>query len=259
MTSARILYPQFRDEQSDSRYPFADTASLVSESASVAFTSSTFIDAAFFIIGAAGRVHLSTVTVTAQTVTITVASDENGVSCSASFDISAIPQDGLLTFFDIYGRAAGRLLSTYEKLALFTTWDIGTYSFLAEATEFVSSVVTPANEPGVRGIMTAKQELLTNNLWLVGDAGVQLSVVDGHTIRIDIIGEPLFKRFLCEPNTNFPTKKFLKTINGCGPDEYGNFTITATNHNAPTDDDTVLRVYPQNGTIVVDSVGRSNI
>lgn len=259
MTSARILYPQFRDEQSDSRYPFADTASLVSDSAGVGFTSNTFVDAAFFIIGAGGRVHLSTISVTAQTITITVESDENGVACSASFNIAAIPQDGLLTFFDIYGRAAGRLVSTYDKLSLFTTWDIGQYTFSAAATEFVSSVIMPTNEPGVRAIMTAKQELLTNNLWLVGDAGIQLSVIDENTIRIDVIGEPLFKRFLCEPNTTFPTKKFLKTINGCGPDEFGNFTITATNHNAPQDDDTVLRVYPQNGTIVVDSVGRSNI
>lgn len=259
MTSARILFPQFRDEQSDSRYPFADTATLVSTNGSVRFTNSIFTDAAFFIIGAGARVHLSAVAVTAQTVTLTVASDENGVECSASFDIAAIPQDGLLTFFDIYGRAAGRLLSAYEKLALFTTWDIGVYLFSAAATEFVSGVVMPANESGVRGIMTANQELLTNNLWLVGDAGVQLSVIDGHTIRVDIIGEPLFKRFICEPNTAFPAKKFLKTINGCGPDEYGNFTITATNHNAPADDDTVLRVYPQHGTIVVDSVGRSNI
>jgi hypothetical protein len=84
MTSARILYPQFRDEQRDSRYPFADTASLVSGSASVGFTSSTFVDASFFIIGAGARVHLSTITVTAQTVTLIVASDENGVECSAS-------------------------------------------------------------------------------------------------------------------------------------------------------------------------------
>ena len=76
-----------------------------------------------------------------------------------------------------------------------------------------------------------------------------------HVIRFDIVGAPLFKRVLCEPQSeNFPTKSYLKTINGCGPDEYGSFTFTATNQLVS---DAVLRIYVDGETIVIDTVGRS--
>jgi hypothetical protein len=92
---------------------------------------------------------------------------------------------------------------------------------------------------------------------LVGDQGVVLRHEGNNVIRIDIIGEPLFKRFLCEPQSSaYPAKNYLKTINGCGPDAYGNFTLTASDHAV---DDTVLRVYPENGTITIAAVGRSPV
>lgn len=54
MSGARILYPEFRDEQSDSRYPFADSATLVSTTnAAAVIAADTFIDASFFPIGGA--------------------------------------------------------------------------------------------------------------------------------------------------------------------------------------------------------------
>ena len=102
--------------------------------------------------------------------------------------------------------------------------------------------------------MPATGELMPGDIWLVGDQGVFLRWEAPNTIRVDVIGVPLYKRFLCEPNGNFPTKKFLKTINGCPADEYGNFTITATNQSV---NDAVLRVYPRDGSLVIDTAGRS--
>ena len=102
--------------------------------------------------------------------------------------------------------------------------------------------------------MPATGEFLTGDIWLVGDRGVFLRREAPNTIRVDVIGVPLYKRLLCEPYGSFPTKKFLKTINGCPPDEYGNFTITATNQSV---NDAVLRVYPRDGSLVIDTVGRS--
>jgi hypothetical protein len=126
----------------------------------------------------------------------------------------------------------------------------------------VATVCIPANEPGVRGLLTPAGQLLSGDVWLIGDAGVIIRGEGLSTIRVDVIGVPLFKRFVCEPLDDFPAKNYLRTINGCGPDQFGNFTITATGHGVTerTDgakDDTVLRVYPQDGTIVFDAVGRS--
>jgi hypothetical protein len=149
------------------------------------------------------------------------------------------------------------LLSTPFLLARFAAWPLETHTFTAGATEFVSSVVIPARAPGVRGVYADNSALLTGDVWLIGDRGVVLRKVDEHTIRADITGEPLFARHLCEPIGRFTPKTFVKTITtnsiACGPDDYGNFVLTATDYGVS---DTVLRIYSQDGNIKIDTVGR---
>lgn len=256
MSGARILFPEFRDEQSDSRYPFADSATLQSETdATIQISPTTFIDATFFIIGGGQRVYISSVVVAPQLVTINVGDAELTNRAAATYNPLSPPADGLLLFTDQYGRPAGALLSTATELSRFSGWGTGTYTFAAAQTEFVSSVVIPANEPGVRAVRPETKQFLTGDIWLVGDQGVVLRQDGPGVIRVDIIGVPLFRRFLCEPQSDdFPNKRYLKTINGCGPDEFGNFTFTATNQAVS---DAVLRIYADGETIVIDTVGRS--
>lgn len=258
MVDARILYPQFRDEQEASRYPFADTATLVSIDGKLTIANDAFVDAVFFVIGAAGRLYLSSIAVTAESVKLTVGDGIKVTVATATYSITNPPTDGVVAFFDDYGRPAGYLLATADALATFAVATITTYSFARTATEFVAGVVIPANEPGVRGLLTPSGELLTGDVWLVGDQGVVLRKEPDteNVIRVDVIGIPLYKRALCEPFGDFQTKKFLRTINGCGPDDYGNFTITATGHQVA---DTVLRVYPKDGAIVIETASRSNL
>lgn len=254
MSDARILYPQFRDEQSASRYPFADSATLVSTGGGLTIDPALFIDAVFFPIGGAEQLYISSIVVGAETVTINVG-DQNTVNLiSGVYSALSPPSNGVVSFSDAYGRPAGSLLSTKTGLATFASQDVGAYAFTTRATEFVASVVIPANEPGVRAFMLSDGTFIAGDIWLVGDQGVCLRWEEPNTIRIDIIGEPLYKRLFCEPYGSFPTKNFLQTINGCGPDEYGNFTITATNKAV---NDAVLRVYPRDGALVIDTVGRS--
>lgn len=262
MTDARILFPEFRDEQADSKYPFADTATLVSSSGAVSLGSDTFLDATLFPVGAGAGLYISAITVTAQNISIAIGDSNTPSLITTTFATAAAPADGVLPFFDAYGRPAGMLLSSPLNLGRLTTWPPGTYTFTRAATEFVATVCIPANEPGVRGILTPAGQLLAGDVWLVGDAGVVIRGEGESNIRVDVIGVPLFKRFVCEPLDDFPAKNYLRTINGCGPDQFGNFTITATGQGVKdrTDnakDDTVLRVYPQDGTIVFDAVGRS--
>lgn len=258
MADARILFPEFRDEQEASRYPFADSAGLQSETnADIQLAPDTFIDAAFFIIGGAQRVYISSIIVETQSVTINVGDEELDQRVATTYNPLSPPENGLLILADQYGRPGGTLLSTAIALARLSGWAVGTYEFAIDQTEFVASVVIPANEPGVRAIQPETKQFLTGDIWLVGDQGIVLRQDGPHVIRIDIIGEPLFRRRLCEPQSeNFPTKRYVKTINGCGPDEFGNFTFTATGQAAA---DTVLRVYVDNETIVINTVGRSVI
>lgn len=255
MSESRILFPEFRDEQKESRYPFVDQATLQDRSESVTIASSAFIDASFFGLDISGRLYLSQISVTPQTVTFYVGTEDNPTQLKTSYDPASGPQNSLLTFFDEYDRPAGVLLSNPLNLSKFNSWFSGDYVFDLEATEFVTSVVIPSNADGVRGLLF-NDTFIYGDMWLIGDAGVVIrkETNTDSTIRIDVVGEPLFDRFVCEPLGDFPAKQYLKTINGCGPDRFGNFTITATNKNV---NDPVVRIVPQVNTLVISAVGRS--
>lgn len=257
MAGARILFPQFRDEQSASKYPFVDGATLVSSTPGLAISPDLFVDASFFGIGGGVGVYLAAVTVSSQNVTITIGDSGATGKFFSTFSALSPPSDGRLNFQDQYGRPAGVIITDptrggTEALTVFSSWSLGTHRFLPAATEFVSTVAIPANEPGVRALITADDTLHTGDVWLVGKGGVVIRAEGDDVIRVDIAGEPLFKRYVCAPQTEFPTRTFLRTINGCGPDEFGNFVFTATEKRVanPT-----IRIFPNNDTLTFTSVG----
>ena len=259
MSGARIIFPEFRDEQSDSRYPFTDTATLKAGSG-VELPRDTFIDAAVYAIDAAAPLYVSSIAVTASAVTIAI-SDKTGVVCSTAYTPLDPPTSGELSLVDNYGRPAGLLLSSRSRLALIGGWEPITHTFVQSATEFVAGVVYPAQEPGVRGLTLAANtaDLITSDIWLVGRDGVVLRAdpPNSNVIRVDIVGVPLFKRLQCldaalQPIGAFSPKNFLRTVNGYGPDQFGNFNITVA---AKASNSTILRVYPENDVIKITAVG----
>lgn len=263
MTSSRILFPQFRDEQAANRYPFADTATLISSSG-LQILNDTFVDASFFGIGVGRRVYLSSITVTAQRVTFAIGDANKATQLAGGYDVLNPPDNGVVNITDEFDRPAGILLAAPavrnedgtirepSSLVRFSSWAVGRYTFTVDAAEFVATTVIPANEPGVRALIPETNQLQTGDVWLIGKNGIVLRAEGDHVVRVDIVGVPLFKRLVCAPQTEFPTKSFLRTINGCGPDDFGNFVITATDKNVarPT-----VRVYPNNNTLTLDTIG----
>ena len=253
MAGTRIIFPQFRDEQSDSRYPFVDKASLVSGENALEIGRDTFIDAAIYAIGGYARAYISAISVSANEIVITLGDENNKNRATARWVPTSPPENGVLDLLDPYGRPAGMLLSAPLSLARFAAWPARTHTFALAATEFVNTCVIPAREPGVRGLFSEDGTLLTGDVWLIGDRGVVVRQDGEDVIRIDIIGSPLFLRELCDDLNKFTPKTYIKTINGCTPDEYGNFTLTATGHRAA---DTVLRIYPSDGNLKIDVIGK---
>ena len=245
----RILYPEFRDELETTKYPFGDAASLQTTGGAYTLDRDIFLDASLYPIGAAGRLYLSQIAVTAQEITLTLSDELKQVRATATFD--AVSPPSWVTFADARGRPAGILISEPLRLARFGAWASGTYTFAIGATEFAASCVIPTPEAGVRGLLTAKEELLANDVWLVGRNGVVLRFIDD-MIRVDVVGDPLYLRQLCGALALFTTPLFIQTINGCPPDRYGNYNLTVGGHlNA----ETVLRVYPAAGGLVIEAIG----
>lgn len=251
MAGTRIIFPQFRDEQNDSRYPFKDTASLRSDS-NLDLGRNTFIDAVIHAINSVAGVYVSAISVNTQNVTIWVGDSTIAKLCKATYPVVGATEINELQLTDNYGRPAGLLVVESVEISKFAGWPQGEHSFRPTATEFVSTVVVPAQEPGVRAVLPPTKELLTDDIWLIGDQGVVIRAENDTVIRVDVTGEPLFERFLCGPLNKFTPPRFIKTINGCPPDIYGNFVFTATNL---TVQDAALRVYPEANTIKIDLLG----
>lgn len=245
MAEQRIYQPEWRDEQGDSRYPFADGAALLAQSGLV-LGNDVFLDAVFYPPGAGARLYLTSVEAEgSRTVTLYVGDPASPRLASATLDPLDPPSS--LVFADRYGRPAGLVVSDPTRLASFQTWPLGSHQFGTSA-EIATACVIPTPAAGVRGFVLEDGKLFTGDVWLVGEDGVVVRQDGDRTIRFDLVGDPLFRRRLCQPTDLFNTPRFIKTINGHAPDERGNFTITVNDEMAG---DVILRIYPDPDADVV--------
>lgn len=248
----RILYPEFRNELEFTRYPFGDNATLVSNDGQT-LEEDTFLDASLHPIGGGAGMHIASITVTARKVTITVGDSGTPDLCSVEFDPLSPPD--LLRLTDAYGRPAGVLVSESLRLARFSAWENQVHAFGRDAAEFAASCVIPTPEVGVRGILTEEGDLLTGDVWIIGENGVVVREDGDCNIRVDIVGDPLFLRKLCFPVELFEPPLFIQTINGCPPDDQGNWNLTVGDHTAPNGE-TIIRINPTDGGLKIEAVGQ---
>lgn len=246
----RIIFPEFRDELEFTRYPFADAATLISSNTRQLLESDTFLDASLYPIGGSVQLFISSVQVASRRVTIWLSDRLTTNIASATFDPLDPPEN--LEFTDQYGRPAGILVSDAVRLSRFAAWESTEHVFAVQATEFVASCVIPTPGVGVRGLVDATGEILTGDVWLIGDNGIVLRVENDCTIRVDIVGDPLFVRKLCQPDDLFVTPRMLRTINGCPPDANGDYKLVVGDHLSPQ---TVLRINPTDEGLQIEAVG----
>lgn len=254
----RTLTPEYRAARAETRYPFAAAATLTN-AAGDAFLEGTLLDAALYPVGGAAGLYLSAVVVARQAVTLWVGNEGDERLCSGTF-AAARPPD-VVPLADALGRPAGLLVSEATRLAPLLAWPAGTHAFTRAETEFAASVCVPTPERGVRGLLLDDGTLLTGDVWLVGGEGVVLREDAPGTIRLDVVGDPLFRRRLCGPGAAFAVPRPITTLrfldpHGAAfdvtPDAQGNVRIAAANAAAH---DTVLRVVATEAGLRVGAVG----
>ena len=245
-----LIFPEFREQFELTRYPFTDSSSLLTDTGML-LPANTFFDMVLHGYGTVGPVHLRSVTVTASRVVLTFADLQLTEVAYGRFSIGAVPDN--LPLADPAGLDAGLLVSEAIRLTAFTTWPIGTHTFTPDAASLVPSVVVPLPAVGVRAIELPDGSQLVGDVWIVGDDGVVVREQDGD-IRIDLVGDPLFRRRLCDPLNQFSSPEFVRTINGQSPDQYGNYDIQVADEGAPN---TILRIYTQDGELFIESAGRA--
>lgn len=246
----RIIFPEFRDELEFTHYPFADGTTLTASNTRQLLEEDTFLDASLYPVGGSVQLYISEIIVNPRLVTIWFSDRVTNRICSTSFDPLAPPDE--LEVQDTIGRPAGILVSEAIRLSRFSAWDSTTHTFTVQATELCAACVIPTPETGLRGFLTEDGDLVSGDIWLVGDNGVVLRQDGACTVRVDVVGDPLFVRKLCTPIDLFQTPNFLRTINNCIPDEYGDFKLeVGANENAQT----IMRINPVEDGLRVEAVG----
>jgi len=270
MTTARVLFEAWRRENEATKYPFSPRARLVNE-AGLALTEGTFLDASLFPIGATGPLYLTRAVVTHETATLYVGDETDNARCSGSFRLVNPPS--VVSLADAVGRPAGLLVSEPARLAVAQSWGVGTHEFGPADTEFCATCCVPTPEVGLRGVLLDSGELLTGDVWLVGSDGVVLrgeevtlvgpcrEDVPTTVIRVDVVGDPLFRRRLCSPRDLFATPNPVRALRVLGPDgvefevtpdDRGNVQITGGNNLVG---DPVFRLHTTPTGLKVELVG----
>jgi len=268
----RILFPQWRDSHEPTKYPFADDATLRNGDGDV-IDPAVFLDGTLYPIGGRERMYLSQVEVTSDSATITIGDAGNSNRAAGSFNILDPPDRVKLV--DSFGRPAGMFVSTPDRLAIFQSWMVGLHAFEVEGTEFAATVCVPTPEIGLRGILLEDGSLFTGDIWLVGDDGVVLSAEKAtadpvecggqqqtfDVIRVDIVGDPLFRRRLCTNANLFETPRFIRSVTvtdeegnsfTCVPDDLGNIVFTVGSN---LTDEPILRVRTIASGLRIEAVG----
>ena len=214
---------EWRDEHKSTKYPFCDRCSLTTAD-NLVIDKEAIYDASFYIVNWNSRLFITSIEISSGLVTeatIYVGSSSNARAASAVVDVSDIGP--LLVFNDTLGRPAGIMVVDPIAMAFIQTWPIGEHMFRENA-ELIPSVITPMPSSVVSSLRD------TNDLVLR---------MEGESIRVDVVGDPLFKRRVSPES--FVTPRFIKSINGIEPDDQGDFKIAVGTFLA---DDTILRIYP---------------
>lgn len=265
-----IIMPEWRGSNAATAYPFSNKSKLVNRTGKI-LLEGTFLDAVLYPVGGREGMYLSSAVIDHQTVRLNIGDVLEKNRAFTSFTLIQPPD--LLLVQDAFGRPAGVLVSETRRLTLFQSWGVGTHEFLPEESEFCPTICIPTPEVGVRGFVLDDGSLFTGPIWMVGGDGVVLrtEVVTVPTgcgssktetrIRVDVVGDALFRRKLCGDTDLFNTPRILKklrfTYKGqsfeCGPDENGNIRMLANNHSS---ENTVLRITPTSDGVFIGAVGQ---
>lgn len=243
----KLIFQEWQDQQADSAYPFADNATLTNGVDTI--PKGLFVDARLYVIAGGARQFLSSVVVSTLGAYLNISDENETVIATGYLDFGAIGTT--IELLDPYGRPAGILVSPPAQLGTLASWTVGEHAFALDETEFTATVVVPQPQIGVRGFLV-EGELFAGDTYLVGEQGVFLTLDQGY-IRVDIIGNPRARQVFCEQVFSFEQPWFLRTINGYGPDEYGDFKILANDALAS---DTVLRIESQSNGLGFKLVGK---
>lgn len=236
MAEQRQFVPDWYNESEGSAYPFGDDSSFVSDTG-LTLGRTSILDAVLYP-DANVLPRLTAITTNRTTAEFTF-SDESGnvVATGTKTHGDTIREIYLVDPLD---RQIGVLVLNEDSELPFIGWPVGVHTL---DLPLVPTCVIPVVSV-VEGFLTADEDYVSAKVFLVGDAGVVVRPEPNpdpgtSAIRIDLVGDPLFRRRICSPQNRFTTPNFVRTINGLPPNELGEFPIAVGQHLSP---EPILRI-----------------
>lgn len=241
------FYPPWRNENANRRYPFSDTATMLSTDGSFEIPDSLFVDAAISARGASLPIYLSDISVVGRTARVSLR-DSSGVEVGTGETEMGTDLD-VMKFTD----SSGRWVATFtfgpnSNYDLFSHGD-GAFVFVEGATDIVISAVL--NLPVDKGLLSFTNAFgvsaVYGDVYMVGEYGVQLetsqeaevqpdgTITSVILIRAHAVGDPQFIQRSCDDASRRISRPITELVfqygsstHSCKPDADGNIVIVAT-------------------------------
>ena len=234
---------QAPSNQGSTKYPFTDKATLISRNGT-AISQEVFLDARVYAPGAGANQYIKTISYTSGALKVYI-SDSTRIVATGTYSGTG----ATITLKDDYGRDVGMLYGNPDLLTGLAP-ESGVLEFTPDALPFVATVLIPQAQPVVRGFLTIDDQLVSGDVWLIGEDGVVLTV-DGNEIAVNIVGDHFFIRRLCAAEVPAfaparPLRKLLvqygeSSVGELLPNTYGNVFVRPGRDAA---DDNIVRIHP---------------
>lgn len=266
----RLIHPTYYAETTDTDYPFESGVSRSNQQ--VTIDPDVFVDGRLFPPDGRADLFLASIDV-GPAITLTLA-DGRGVVGAGTFPRDDVPE--FVTFYTPNGAYIG-LLQGYPPFGLrkLTGWSNGVHNFTAAQTRFAATVVAPQPQETVRSVRLESGAVFFGDVILVGERGVQLTMrrareaqssssgpgvwqYASDIVRIDVVGDPLFKRRACDDeNLEPPSPVYLQGVvfegNTIRPDVEGGLQIALAT--SGDEDQPALRVAQETNGLRIEFVG----
>ena len=165
----------------------------------------------------------------------------------ATASLTTLTTGQVLSFYDKYKRPAGMLL-TGNGLITLAGWGTSNYTFQPKATTLSGAILTCLPEPGLRGLVLETGECFTGDVWIVGGPGVLVREDTDGSVRVDIIGDPLYKQVSCQETGGELNTPMLLTLNELPADKTGGIHLqVGTNYTSQP----ALRLNASTGQLTI--------
>lgn len=236
---------QWRNAGEVSRYPFRETAGLLSTS-NFQLPEGFLVDAQIFKPASfTGSVYLSQLTVSGNLIRGVITA---GLLELAQFSIAlADLKGGTIPLTNAAGLSRGVIVLGQQAIEIFSKLKLGTNLFAAAQTEFEASCVCALPLPIVNSISTGSVAH-SGKIAMVEGVGIRLEKLSDNALRISAVGSTDGLERCCQE-----IGEPIRFINEAAPNQYGTIILSTEPFNEPeevTDDRQVLRISTVNNGLV---------